>query len=116
MSDVFSAPAAETAAQDAEDLDLTRARAGDDAAFTRLVTPLRRQLHAHCYRMPGSAHDAEEDGSLPTGLVIARRFDRSSRWGGWSRRQGWRENWGERWQGLTALSTAPPGGRPPARP
>ncbi|MFL6130341.1 MAG: sigma-70 family RNA polymerase sigma factor [Mycobacteriales bacterium] len=61
------------------------ARAGDEQAFGRLVALHQGRLTAHCYRMLGSFHDAED--AVQDTLVKAWRglpdFDGRSRVGSW---------------------------------
>src|ERR671915_751258 len=60
---------------------LDAARDGDEAAFARLVEPYRGELQAHCYRMVGSVHDAEDalqDAMLRAWRAIGKFEGRSS--------------------------------------
>ena len=60
---------------------LAAAQRGDEGAFGRLVEPYRGQLHAHCYRMLASTHDAEDalqDTLLRAWKALGRFEGRSS--------------------------------------
>jgi RNA polymerase sigma-70 factor, ECF subfamily len=60
---------------------LEAAKGGDEGAFESLVEPFRRELHAHCYRMLGSVHDAEDalqEALLRAWRALARFEGRSS--------------------------------------
>jgi RNA polymerase sigma-70 factor (ECF subfamily) len=71
-----------SAPADAEERDLLEAaRGGDEDAFGRLLAAYRGELHAHCYRMLGSVHDAEDalqDASLRAWRGLPRFEGRSS--------------------------------------
>jgi RNA polymerase sigma-70 factor (ECF subfamily) len=60
---------------------LAAARGGDESAFGRIVDAHRNELQAHCYRMLGSAHDAEDalqEALLRAWRAIGRFEGRSS--------------------------------------
>ena len=60
---------------------LERARGGDEGAFGELAESYRSELQAHCYRMLGSVHDAEDalqDAMLRAWRALGRFEGRSS--------------------------------------
>jgi RNA polymerase sigma-70 factor (ECF subfamily) len=75
----MGAPSTRSTAQQRDLLEA--ARGGDEGAFGHLVEAHRGELHAHCYRMLGSVHDAEDalqDALLRAWRGLARFEGRSS--------------------------------------
>jgi RNA polymerase sigma-70 factor (ECF subfamily) len=69
------------AADPREDQLIEAAKAGDEAAFGELMSDNRTGLQAHCYRMLGSTHDAEDalqEAMLRAWRAIGRFEGRSS--------------------------------------
>src|SRR3954452_22793438 len=64
---------------------LTAASRGDEAAFGRLIDGYRGELHAHCYRLCGSVHDAEDalQDALPRAWRGLARFEGRSSLRSW---------------------------------
>jgi RNA polymerase sigma-70 factor, ECF subfamily len=72
---------AASTAERADAAALQRAQDGDESAFAALAERYRGELHAHCYRMLGSAHDAEDalqDAMLRAWRGLSRFEGRSS--------------------------------------
>jgi RNA polymerase sigma-70 factor (TIGR02960 family) len=64
------------------DSTLVQAQAGDSNAFEELISPYRRELHVHCYRILGSFQDAEDvlqETLLSAWQALDRFDDRSLR-------------------------------------
>lgn len=79
LTSVFVSTSSDSLAREQE--LLAAAREGDESAFGSMVSPYRGELHAHCYRMLGSVHDAEDalqDTLLRSWRAIGRFEGRSS--------------------------------------